>query len=192
MKTDKLKKYAKYSRIAAFFSNNFIFLTVFFLVTTIITNPNKSLGNILFWINIFLTLYFIFIVINGILFSKHGGDIGKVLCGITVKNGDGTFLSTRDYLFREFVGKFFSTVYFNSGYIYIFFNKKAQGFHDLLTESYVFVKNPTRVFGVFTISLVLFLISLYLTISSFSNNRIFEKIGNHIQVLEYESKEQQK
>ena len=182
-----INSYAKFSRIFAFMTNSFVFLTIFLILTIFFTNQNKSLGNIFIWINLYLTLNLLFIILNGILFVKSGGDVGKVLSGISVKNGDGTFLSVRDYIFREFIGKFFSTVYFNLGYLYIFFNKKAQGFHDLLTESYVYVKSPIRVFVVFVISLVAFIVSLFLLLNNFATNKIFEKMGEHAQVLQSEN-----
>lgn len=179
-------KHAKYSRILSFLTFNFIFFTFLFISLTIFTNPNKGIGNILVWINIYLLLSIIFFILNGVLYKYAGGDIAKVLSGISVRNGDGSYLSIRDYLFRELIGKFFSTVYLNLGFLYIFFNNKSQGFHDLLTESYVYINGYIRVVTSFFISFILLALSSVFFFNYLESNKIIDKMSIHANTIEKE------
>lgn len=172
-------KHAKYSRIFSYLTFNYIFYTFLFISLTLFTNPNKGLGNLLVWVNTYLLLSIIFFILNGVLYKYAGGDIAKVLSGISVKNGDGSNLSIRDYLFRELIGKFFSTVYLNLGFVYIIFNKKAQGFHDLLSESYVYINGYTRVVVSFIVSFILLVLSSGLFFNFLESNKIIDKMSEH-------------
>lgn len=190
MKNNTNLKFSSWSRIFSFLSYFFITWGVFNIIITVLTNTSedKSLGNIFLWINISIVLNIFFFIVNAILYKFFGGDIGKLICGIKVQNGDMENLSFRDFLFREFIGKIFSSLFLFLGYFYIFINKKSQGFHDILSETFVYRGSIKRVALGTLMSFIFFIVSIVLLNNFIQNNKIFIKMQNHIKILENENK----
>jgi len=188
MSSNEKLKYASWSRILASTSYFCITWGIFNLLCLVLTDirDEKSLGNVLVWINLSIILNIFFLILNVILYRFFGGDIGKLVCGIKVKNADMQYLSIRDFLFREFIGKTFSGLFLFLGYFYIFFNKKSQAFHDLLTETYVFDSGLKRVLLGTLISTIFYVVSLFLFYNFIVSNKVLDRMENHLRILEIE------
>ncbi len=100
------------------------------------------------------------------LISKFGGTLGKLIFGIEVAYEDGSRVSFKRALFREYIAKLASNSLFGVGYYYIFKNEKKQAWHDMLSDTYVVIVKPQRsllgglslaVLIAFEISLVIFM-----------------------------------
>ena len=164
-------------------------LTFYLLALTAGTNIFAFFPNFLWF-----TLYFfvvnglVFFFLNPYLISIFGGTAGKLLTGLTIENEDGTHLTYKQALFREYVAKIASNALFGVGYFWIFKNEKKQTWHDMLSDTVVIVKSNKIALGLITL-LLLVLIELTLGVTGtikFSENKplladistLFKDIGN--------------
>ncbi len=86
-------------------------------------------------------LQFLFIAAYTIPFwIKYSATPGKILLRLQIQDaGSGLCLTPKQAIFR-FMGYVISFVPFTLGFIWIMFNKKKQGFHDMLAKTVVIVK----------------------------------------------------
>ena len=95
--------------------------------------------------NSFIWLLFAFVIsiayYVGFL-AWRGQTPGKMIVGIKVIRTDKNPLTSRDSVFR-YCGYLASLFSFCAGFIIIAFDKKKQGFHDKIADTYV-VKLPVR------------------------------------------------
>ena len=189
---DQIKdiKYAKFSRLAAFLVDSLVFLSVWIISLFIFLNPTRGLGNLLVVVNSYLFLVIIWIFINGWLYSKFGGSLGKILCGLKVTHEDGSYLNFNDYFFREYVAKIFSAAVVFLGYFYIFYHPKAQAFHDMFAKTYVLKDGSYKPAISPIISLILFTLLLFMLMFKIGNEKLLSKINTHTQVLSAETEYQ--
>ena len=98
-----------------------------------------------FHANLFLSLLLTFVVLItyyvGFL-TWRGQTPGKMIVGIKVIRTDKNPLTLRDSVVR-YCGYLVSLFSFCAGFIIIAFDKKKQGFHDKIADTYV-VKLPVR------------------------------------------------
>ena len=82
---------------------------------------------------LFSLLYFI------LLTWWTGQTLGKIITGIRViPTGEGRGnLSAGQVILREVVGKFLSSLVFGLGYMWVGWNKKKKGWHDLIANTFV-------------------------------------------------------
>lgn len=71
------------------------------------------------------------------LINKVGGTPGKLITGIKIINEENDFISFKDALFREYIGKAASAVLFGLGYFWIFKDPKRQAWHDHIAGTFV-------------------------------------------------------
>ena len=183
-------KYAKFSRLAAFLVDNLIFFSVYIISLFIFLNTNRGLGNILVVVNSYLFLTIIWIFINGWFYSKFGGSLGKILCGLKVTHEDGSYLNFSDYFFREYVAKLFSGAVLFLGYIYIFYNPKSQAFHDMFAKTYVLKDSSIKPVVSPIISAVIFTLLIFMLMFKIGNENLLSKVETHTQVLSAETEYQ--
>jgi uncharacterized RDD family membrane protein YckC len=188
MKNNSDLKYSSWSRIFSSLTYFFITWGIFNLLIIFFTYTNEDniLDNIFLWFNLSIILNIFFFVLNGVLYKFFGGDIGKIICGLKVQTADKENPSIRDFLFRELIGKTFSSLFGFLGYIYIFLNKNSQGFHDVLTETFVYRKTIKRIIAGTLTSLAFFIVSIFLLRNYLLTNNIFLKMQNQLDTIEIE------
>lgn len=76
--------------------------------------------------------------------SKFGATVGKALVGVTVKNELGNKLTLKQGLFRYIIGYMVSSLLFGLGFLWIIRDAKKQGWHDMVTGSYVTKTSENR------------------------------------------------
>ncbi len=71
--------------------------------------------------------------------TRYDGQTpGKMLLGIRVIKADGTAMTDADALIR-FLGYSLNSVVFSIGWLWVFFDDKKRGWHDLIAQTYVVV-----------------------------------------------------
>ncbi|MFS0822401.1 RDD family protein [Bacillus sp. 1P02SD] len=78
-------------------------------------------------------VFYLYFVLMTKFFNQ---TLGKMVFGIKVVSLDGKDLSWMTVLFREFIGRYISKLFF-IGYIIVAFLPKKQGIHDLLSDTTV-------------------------------------------------------
>lgn len=76
--------------------------------------------------------------------SKFGATVGKMLVGVTVKNELGNNLTLKQSLFRYIIGYMVSWLLFGLGFLWIIRDPKKQGWHDMVSGSYVSKTSENR------------------------------------------------
>lgn len=68
-----------------------------------------------------------------------GQTLGKIITGIRVINARQSRgnLTVGQVFLREVIGKFLSSLPFSLGYLWVGWNRRKQGWHDLLAKTYV-------------------------------------------------------
>ena len=77
------------------------------------------------------------------LMSKIGGSIGQLLAGLRVMRVDGKGLTFWQAAFRTYVGNMTANVLLGLGYFWVFRDSNRQGWHDMVSDTVVVVKNKT-------------------------------------------------
>ncbi|MBU0649831.1 RDD family protein [Patescibacteria group bacterium] len=102
------------------------------------------------------------------LISKFGGGLGKLACGLEVINQNGSRLTYKNALFREYIAKIASNALLGLGYYWIFRNPQRQGWHDSLAGTYVLKKYQGILAGIMMLILLLTAIGV-LSFKSYEN-----------------------
>lgn len=79
--------------------------------------------------------------IHPLLISKLGAGLGKLICGLQITQLDGSLLTYKNALFREFIAKIASNALLGLGYYWIFKTPQKQAWHDSLAGTYVVKKH---------------------------------------------------
>lgn len=130
-----MKTYLKGSfgeRLTAFIIDEtllLIFLSVLFFILDRVGVKIDGLEKIVFWI--FSIAY------NVILLQKWGATIGKKLLRLRVVNTTYQPVTVGQAIFRESVGKLYSTLILNLGYLHVLKNPQKQAWHDKMAKTYV-------------------------------------------------------
>ncbi len=113
---------------------------------------------------IFLLLYIpiIVVLINLCLISAFGGTIGKILTGITIENSKGVYLTLKGAFVRNILGYWVSGLFLNLGFIWILIDKNRQGWHDMMTNTFVRIKSKTATIRGILFAFIFLLLNLYL------------------------------
>lgn len=82
------------------------------------------------------SLWCAYLIVSLILFAS-GTTPGKKMLGMQVVNEDGSNAGFFTMLFREYIGKYVSGIFFMLGYLWILIDKHNQGWHDKLMSTYV-------------------------------------------------------
>ncbi len=130
-----MKTYLKgsfWKRLMAFIIDEvLLFIGLFILFFILETAGVKSGGveKIIFWI--------LSIVYNVIFLQKWGATIGKKLLKLRVVNTDYQPVAVGQILLRESVGKIYSSLLFNLGFLYVLKHPQRQAWHDKIAKTYV-------------------------------------------------------
>lgn len=106
------------------------------------TSPIQALNSALNLVTIWLLTSASLGFVNAYLVSAFGGTLGKLLTGIAVVDSKGAHLSYPRSIFRLAVGYFVSGSLLWLGFLWAFFDKNRQTWHDLISDSLVVVINP--------------------------------------------------
>lgn len=115
----------------------------------------------------------IFLTILGMIYTVatthyFGGDLGKLLTGLQVKNEDGSPLSFKKIIFRQLLAHRFSSLLFGLGYVSIIKDPQSKAWHDKTVNSNVFKVHNLLPLSVIVLILVS-IISGFLLKTSISN-----------------------
>lgn len=121
---------------------------------------NNVLGGLIA-LTVFVPMAWAMIV--SLFIAEFGGSPGQLLCGIRVFDEKGKKLSFNMAFFRTYVGAIVSGTIFWLGYFWMFVDKNHQGWHDIISGSFV----TTRVKLGWLIGLVALLVILILNSSLF-------------------------
>jgi len=113
---------------------------------------DSSLGNI--------TIYMYFLalwpLLNALLISRLGGTVGKLLTGTRIE-ANGKNLSFLMAIFRNYIGYIVSGTITFLGFFWILIDKNRQGWHDMMVDSVVTIRNKHLIWlGVGTLLLILY------------------------------------
>lgn len=94
---------------------------------------------IVFW-------YLFYIIANSWLVAKKGGSVGKIFSGIEIgRDGLDKRITTKRAIFRTVIGGAIASSFFFVGYLWIFYDKKRRGWHDLASQTEVFDRKDKAV-----------------------------------------------
>ena len=135
-------------RLGAWLIDELIFWVAIVICSLFIAVPHEMIGGGyhddifeglagLAMITLFLVGGLAYIIVQLYFYSKSQ-TIGKAILGLRVVNKkDGSHLTFWWMLFREIIVKKASGVVFGLGYIWILIDKKHQGWHDKILDTYV-------------------------------------------------------
>lgn len=104
---------------------------------------NAFLNNLIWYIIIFAVIYPVYVTV---FISSFGGTLGKIISGIQIQRTDGQKLSYFRAFFRSYIGCYVCGIIFFLGFIWIIIDKKRQGWHDMMSDTIVVVKNKLGYF----------------------------------------------
>lgn len=158
-------------RLLAYFNEKLLFLL---LASVFIWNLSKNnvLSSIYHGLIIFLVIivfYFLVGMVYSVMFTHYfGGNLGKLITGLRVRDQSGSRLNFKKILFRQLLAYQFSWLVFGLGYLSILKDPKKQAWHDKTVDSNVFKVQP-----LLPLALTIFLLTLgasgYLLKTSFDN-----------------------
>lgn len=109
-------------------------------------------------------IYYPYFVITAV---KWGGGVGKLMLGQMIVDKDGGRISWREALLRYIVGFTVNTFTFGIGFLWAGFDKKKQGFHDKIAQTYVIRrpegKSHKAKIGCLVVGLIFFFLLLILS-----------------------------
>lgn len=124
-----------------------LFIQPAFLYKASVNLPTKALNQSFTeaynaWIDLIFALIISLITISFFAYfiSKKGYSPGKKLLNLTIQKESGGNLSFGKAVIREF-GKILSILPLGLGFIWMFFDKRRQTWHDKLTDSLVLSSN---------------------------------------------------
>lgn len=158
-------------RLTAFLNEKLIFLL---LASLFIWNlsKNNTLSSIYQGLIIFLVIvvfYCLLGMVYNVLFTHYfGGNLGKLITGLRVKDQSGNKLSFKRILFRQLLAYQFSWLVFGLGFLSVLKDSNKQAWHDKIVDSNVFKTQP-----LLPLALLVFFLTLggsgYLLKTSFDN-----------------------
>lgn len=158
-------------RLLAFLNEKLIFLLVvaLFILNISKSNTLNSVYQGLITLLVIIVFYFLLGMVYEVLFTHHfGGNLGKLITGLRIKDQSGNKLAFNKILFRQLLSYKFSGLVFGLGYLSILKDPQKQAWHDKTVDSNVFKVQP-----LLPLALLIFLLTLggsgYLLKSSFDN-----------------------
>ena len=106
-----------------------VLLFVLFLILDMVGIKTDGLEKIIFWI--------LSVAYNVTLLKKWGATIGKKLFKLRVVNIAYQPVTVGQALLRESVGKLYSTMLLNLGYLHVLKHPQRQAWHDKMAKTYV-------------------------------------------------------
>ena len=124
------------------------------------------------WFLLYVILYagFVKFLVHPFLISRIGAGFGKLACGLQIVRFDGSSLTYKNALFREFIAKIASNALLGLGYYWIFKTPQKQAWHDSLAGTYV-IKKHHGFFAGLMVLLLFFAVNAGLAYKAFDNFR---------------------
>lgn len=158
-------------RLLAFLNEKLIFLLLIslFLWNLSKTNTLNAIYHGLIILLVIIVFYFLLGMVYEVIFTHYfGGNLGKLITGLRVRDQSGNQLAFNKILFRQLLSYKFSGLVFGLGYLSILKDPNKQAWHDKTVDSNVF-----RVQPFLPLALIAFLLMLgasgYLLKTSFGN-----------------------
>ena len=127
---------------------------------------------------LFLLLPLVFPLYNVILLHRRGTTFGKKFLKLQIVSDTNTPLTFSQIILRELLGKFISS-FFCIGYIWVLFDSKKQGFHDMIAGTYV-IKTPSASVGKRSILAYVALFGLYAAFLAFVLIIWYRQVSNSV------------
>jgi uncharacterized RDD family membrane protein YckC len=128
-------------RLGAFLVDFFLMLIVFqvFMIPYLSAMTEQEIISkgiqLVAWFLLIGTVYKLFVTY---LVAKFGGTPGHLLVGLQIVSEEGhKKLSFKRALFREYIGNVVASLFFALGYLWILKDSKRQGWHDMVSKTYV-------------------------------------------------------
>ncbi len=102
---------------------------------------------------------------NWILISLYGQTLGKKFFGLRVVSNDEYKLGWGRVFIREVLGKIVSGIVLGIGFLWILFDKKRQGWHDMMVNTIVVQEKELRSGRKFLAYIMIFIFPILLFIS---------------------------
>jgi len=112
-----------FKRLIAYLIDNLIFVVPSFFV------GNNEMAQLVLYFGVG-TLYFVWM--NGM----YGASLGKMVMKLKITKEDGSKIDYKDALLRE-IASYLSLVVFGLGFLNIIWNKRKQGWHDIIAKTIV-------------------------------------------------------
>ena len=148
----------------------------------VISVLNRSTSYLVFLIFAYPIVYALFV---SLLISTFGGTIGKLLTGTAIVRGDGKNLSFKRAFFRNFIAYKVSALLLNLGFLWVAINKERRGWHDMIADTYVIVRNKwVAILGVVLLVVFIFveLMLINASVLNFNSNKdVYSTIVEEIQ-----------
>ena len=164
-------------RLLAAIIDGFVGLVSFLSILLVVSNSNSGYNFLTSIVNGLIWLVFFWPVVYGLfvvcLTSKAGGTLGQLLTGIRVVDEKGQFLSFKMAFFRTYVGTIVSGCLLGVGYLWMFWDKERQGWHDKVSGTYVVSKNKLGwLVGILILALIIFIsfVTLGAAVINFGKN----------------------
>lgn len=167
-------------RLLAYVIDVLIGIAFFELLLFMIASPvelNTLLNNLFY--SLILLIFFLAVLvplITTLLISQFGGTPGKLLTGINIIDERGSYLGFQRAFFRNHIGYLVSKLFLWIGFIWILVDKQRRGWHDLITSSWVVVRNKSAIFIGIAALLILLGFDIFLgrmVCTKFNQNRGF-------------------
>ncbi|OGC53052.1 hypothetical protein A3B64_01220 [candidate division WWE3 bacterium RIFCSPLOWO2_01_FULL_37_24] len=141
------------------------------------SNDENFIANLILFIIYLLVIHGILLIfLYSYLVSKFGGTPGKLLSGIKIENEDGSKLTFKQAIFREYIAKSVSFAFLGLGFFWIFKTPKKQGWHDMISSTVV-VKKRNIISGLLSLLSVI-IISVLLSAGLLKSiNQLNEKVN---------------
>lgn len=158
-------------RFLAYFNEKLIFLllTSLYLWNISKNNTLSSVYQGAVVLLVIIVFYFLLGIVYNVLFTHYfGGNLGKLVTGLRIKDQSGNKLAFNKILFRQLLSYQFSWLVFGLGFLSVLKDPNKQAWHDKTVDSNVF-----KVQSLLPLALLVFLLTLvgtgYLLKSSFDN-----------------------
>lgn len=135
--------------------------------------PEVILDRGLYAITFFVVYGLIMIFVNSYMISKFGGTIGKILTGLQIVNPEGNKISFWRAILRNYLGYTISGMLLWLGFIWVIVDKERQGWHDMIANTYVVVKDKSRIVIALSLLVLLIVFGIFLisfSVDNFANN----------------------
>ncbi|MFA5933561.1 MAG: RDD family protein [Microgenomates group bacterium] len=184
-------------RLLAYLNEKLIFLLLFvYLIYTI--SKNTTLSGLYYGLIVLLVI-FVFVSLLGmvynVLFTHYfGGNLGKLITGLRIKDQSGKKLKFKKVLFRQLLAYNFSWLAFGLGFLSILKDPNKQGFHDKTVDSNVFRVNMLWPLGLLIFLMLLGTNTYFLSLTAvdFSKNPVNQEIMSLVTAIQAQAKQEEK
>lgn len=118
-------------------------------------------------------MWFVFPLVSIFMIVQWGGTPGKLVTGIRIVDKNGEHPGLKQAFFRNWIGYMVSGTFLWLGFIWILKDKEHRGWHDMIADTWVVVKQKQGLLWGGVVFVALLLTNLYLvgtSINQFKQN----------------------